>query len=201
MSLEFTAPNKANLTGLILAGGQGQRFNRQDKGLISFKNTTLIEYVIERLRPNVNQLLISANRNLDFYQSLNADCITDAIENFSGPLAGIHAALKNLQTDWLISVACDTPYFPADYVERMLTTLNESNSLLAIAQSNSQLQNVFMLAHKNLFNSLDTFLNKGERKAQIWVEQHQPVIVDFSDIDNAFYNINTPEDLIELEKM
>ncbi len=201
MDLEKTSkPEKSNISGLILAGGQGKRFNGQDKGRIIFNNIPLVEHAIHRLTPQVSHILISANRHLDYYQQLDAHCIKDIFSDYPGPLAGIHAALQNIQTDWLVSIACDSPCFPDDYVIRLSTALCQSDSLIAVAQSNQRLQNVFMLLHKSLFGSLERFLKTGERKAQIWIEQHNPVIVDFKESPDAFYNINTPEDLMQIEK-
>ncbi len=194
-------PTRDNTSGLILAGGRGQRFNNQDKGLIPFQGSTLAEHAISRLAPQVNTVLISANRHLGDYQKLGARCVQDVFSDYPGPLAGIHAALKNLDKQWLASVACDTPCFPTDYVERLSAALSQSDSLVAVAKSNNRLQNVFMLVHKTLFNSLDEFITRGERKAQIWLKQHNPVIVDFNDTPYTFYNINTPEDLIQIEKL
>ncbi len=194
-------PVKGNTDGLILAGGRGQRFNSQDKGLIPFHGVTLAEHAIARLTPQVSHVLVSANRHLNDYQKLNINCIQDIFPNYPGPLAGIHAALKNSESDWLASIACDTPCFPMDYVEKLSAKLTCSDSLVAVAKSNNRLQNVFMLVHKTLFNSLDEFIKQGERKAQIWLKQHNPVIVGFNEPTHAFYNINTPEDLAKIEKL
>jgi len=201
MHLEIEKPTKENTSGLILAGGRGRRFDNQDKGLINFRGTTLVEHAILKLTPQVHRVLISANRNLDFYAQLKLTCIEDASTDYLGPLAGIHAALQNLQTDWLVSVACDTPCFPRNYVKKLSNALSQSNSLIAIAQSDARLQSVFMLVHKTLFNSLDEFLKQGERKVQIWIEQHKPVIVNFNKSTQAFYNVNTIEDLNRLEEL
>lgn len=191
---------KNNVTGLILAGGQGQRFNDQDKGLIPYKKSTLAECAITRLTPHVKTILLSVNRNLDYYNSLGMTCIEDDFSDYLGPLAGIHSALKTMQTQWLVTIACDTPCFPLDYVEKLSSSLLGSESLLAVAHNNNRLQNVFMLVHKNLFESLDNFLMNGERKAKIWIEQNNPTIVEFSQ-QHAFYNINTPEDLTNIEAL
>lgn len=192
---------KDTISGLILAGGQGKRFNGQDKGLLPFKGTTLVEYAIKRLTPDVNEIIISANRNPDFYSKLQQRCVKDIIPDYSGPLAGIHAALSIIETEWLISIACDTPCFPNDYVKGLTNKQQQTNARLVLAQSHGQLQNVFMLVHKSLFTSLDTFLKSGERKAQIWIKQNNPAIAEFNKNDTAFYNINTAEDLNQLEKL
>lgn len=199
-----TPPTKHSMTGLILAGGRGQRFNDQDKGLILYKGTTLVENAITRLAPQVKTLMLSVNRNLDYYRNLNVSCTEDHFSDYLGPLAGIHSALKNMQTDWLVTIACDTPCFPTNYAERLAASLHSAESkpqaLLAVVRSDHRLQNVFMLVHKNLFLSLDSFLRSGERKAKIWIEQNNPTIVDFTQA-HAFANINTPEDLASIEAL
>jgi len=200
LSQALCHPTKNDITGLILAGGRGTRFNDQDKGLIPYKGSTLVENAISKLRPQVKTILLSVNRNLNFYNRLNPNCIEDNYSDYLGPLAGIHSALKIMQTPWLASIACDTPCFPSDYVEKLASSLKDKNSLLAVVQTGTQLQNVFMLVHKNLFESLDMFLSKGERKAQIWIEQNNPSIVQF-ERQEAFYNINTPDDLENIEAL
>lgn len=198
---KMAIPANTTISGLILAGGQGKRFAGQDKGLIPFKGTTLVEYAINRLKSEVNEVIISANRNLDFYQKLQLRCVEDSIADYSGPLAGIHAALRVIDTEWLVSIACDTPCFPGNYVRALALKQQQANSRLVVAQSHGRLQNVFILIHKSLLGSLDTFLESGERKAQIWIEQNSPAIAGFSENDTAFYNINTPEDLKQLENL
>lgn len=193
-------PTKNDITGLILAGGRGSRFNEQDKGLIPYKGSTLVENAISKLTPQVSSIILSANRNLDVYNKLDVECIEDSYSNFLGPLAGIHTALQTIKTEWLVSIACDTPCFPLHYVETLASSITKNKTRLAVAQSNNRLQNVFMLAHKSLFSSLDDFLERGERKAQIWIQQHNPNIVDFEQ-PHAFYNINTPEDLTQIEEL
>lgn len=194
----ISPPTRNNITGLILAGGRGTRFNEQDKGCLPYKGSTLTEHAIARLAPRVKTILLSANRNLDYYNKLNATCIEDGFSDYPGPLAGIHSALKKMQTEWLVTVACDTPCFPLDYVEKLSASLQNKESLIAVARNQNRLQNVFMLVHKNLLTSLDSFLKNGERKAQIWLEQNNPIIVDFTQ-QHAFTNINRPEDLINME--
>lgn len=196
----ISPPTRNNITGLILAGGRGTRFNGQDKGLIPYKGSTLAEHAIARLTPQVKTILLSVNRNLDYYNNLNTICIEDNFSDYPGPLAGIHTALKKMQTEWLVTIACDTPCFPLDYVEKLTAALVGNESLVAVVRNENRLQNVFMLVHKNLLASLDGFLKNGERKAQIWIEQNNPGIVDFTQ-QYAFYNINTPEDLANIEAL
>lgn len=202
MNLEnIPPPTKETITGLILAGGKGRRFNCQDKGLLAYKNTTLVEHAITRLQPQTAAIIISSNRHFAFYQQRNINYVEDKITGFSGPLAGIHAALAVIKTDWLVSIACDTPCFPYTYVEQLINALDKKKTLIAVAHSNKRLQNVSMLLHKSLYKSLDSFLMAGERKAQIWLEQHAPAICEFNSPPYAFFNINTPDELTEIERL
>lgn len=202
MNLDNTAvPTKENISGLILAGGRGKRFNGKDKGLIPYKNSTLVEHAIARLQPQTSHIVVSANRHFEFYQDRGIHFIKDKIVDYAGPLAGIHAALDETKTEWLVSIACDTPCFPQNYVEQLALAAAKNKTLIAVAHSHNRLQNISMLLHKSLYNSLDTFLNAGERKAQIWLEQHNPAIVEFNQPTHVFYNINTPDELSEIEQL
>lgn len=199
--------NRQAITGLILAGGRGQRFAGQDKGLIPYKGKPLVEHTLERLGPQVNGILISANRNLDSYRVLGYPVITDPViadhkQHYSGPLAGILAGLQyvqnNGQTDWLITAPCDTPCLPENIAEQLLSDLN--NQPLAIVHDGQRLQSTFMLIHKTLADNLRTYLESGQRKAQEWINKTPHSIVRITTPTTSFININTPEDLNELEQ-
>lgn len=197
--MTFIEPTKENINGLILAGGRSRRFNNQDKALMPFNGTTLVEHAVDRLKKQTHSVLVSANRHFDFYQQRNINYIEDKIADYAGPLAGIHAALATNKTPWLVSIACDTPCFPKDYVSQLANAVISNNTLIAVARSQNRLQNISMLIHQSLFDSLDCYLKAGERKAQIWLEQLQPSIVDFNQPEDSFFNINTEEQLQQME--
>ena len=197
----ITQPTKDNTNGLILAGGRSTRFYNQDKAFLSYKNTTLVEHAIEQLREQTSSIKVSANRHLEFYKERNIDYIEDKIEGYAGPLAGVHAALADSNQPWLACIACDTPCFPNDYVARLSKAAAKNDSLIAVARSQDRLQNISMLIHQSLFDSLDKYLNAGERKVQLWLETLKPSIVDFNEPSHAFFNVNTPEQLQQLEKL
>lgn len=182
------------VTGLILAGGRGSRMGGADKGWVDYRGKPLVEHTIERLRPQVDELLISANRSLDRYRSLGTTTVQDdaTFGEFAGPLAGMHAVLRVLHTPWLVVVPCDAPHLPADLVQRLRTGAGPARA--AVASAAGRLQPLFCLLHRDLFDSLTTFLAEGERKVERWLARVQASAVRFEDAA-AFVNFNTPSDL------
>jgi molybdopterin-guanine dinucleotide biosynthesis protein A len=186
-----------NVTGLILAGGAGKRMGGADKGLLDFQGRPLIAHVIERLTPQVDRLLISANRNLDAYRAFGHPVLTDlADEHFGrlGPLAGIQAGLLACETPWMIVCPCDCPQLPDDLVSRLLSAAETQGAALAVAATSTGMQPAFQLCRRELLPALEKTLAAGERKVGAWCRAQGAVEVTFPDPD-AFRNLNTPEEL------
>ena len=136
---------------IILAGGKGKRVGGVDKGLLEYKNKPLIEHIINIIAPQVDDIVISANRNTERYKEYARKVISDESEDFLGPLAGIDAALPHCAHDRVLIVACDTPFLPGDIIEKFLLTHN--NKKLYIAESGKKLQLV-LLMHRSLHDSI-----------------------------------------------
>lgn len=176
------------------AGGQGS----VDKALIAFRSRPLVAHVIARIRPQVSALLLNANRSLADYSGFGYPVIADTIQGYPGPLAGLHAALLNARTPWVQIVPCDSPFLPIDLVSRLADGLSNQRSRIALARTVTGLQPVFALVHRELAPDLQHYLDTGGRKIDRWYQQHNAVLVDFDD-ENAFVNLNTPEELNRLE--
>lgn len=189
------------ITGLILAGGQGRRMGGVDKGLQIFRGKRLVDHVYERLAPQVGGIIINANQNHDAYKSFGVRVVSDAIGNFAGPLAGLHAGLSVSRRPYLASVPCDSPFLPEDLVERLMARLNESGAELAVAKTGDQPHPVFCLARRSVLDHLTNFLKGGGRKIDAWYASLDVVEVDFDDEAGAFSNINTREELANLEEV
>ena len=188
-----------SVSGLILAGGQGQRLGGRDKGLVSLKRQPMIAPVIARFAPQVNDsLAISANRNITRYEQFGYPVLRDFAENFDGPLAGIQAGLHWCPTDYLAVVPCDSPLLPLDLVSRLLTAIRRNQSNVAMATLAGKRQPVFALIEASLTGSLDKFLAEGERKIGKWYESERLACVEFEQ-DLAFSNVNTENELAELQ--
>lgn len=184
-----------SITGVILAGGRSRRMGGDDKGLISFQKRPLVQYAINAIRPQVDHIVVNANRNLQQYQSYGLPVISDSLSDFQGPLAGMLAALQQSETDYILTIPCDSPFIPSHYRQRMMETLLASGRKLAVATDGKRLQPVFCLIHRSLQDDLQLYLQRGERKIEQWLRQHDIAVVDFSDQPDCFININQPEDL------
>lgn len=175
---------------IILAGGKGKRIGGVDKGLLEYKNKPLIEHMINIIAPQVDDIVISANRNTERYEGYTRKVVSDESEDYLGPLAGISAALPHCNHDWVLIVACDTPFLPGDIIDRFL--LNENGSKLYIAESDNHLQLVLLL-HKTLHESIRNSLHEGQLRLMQWARSQQPEAVIFQD-GTAFKNFNYNED-------
>jgi molybdopterin-guanine dinucleotide biosynthesis protein A len=184
-----------SVTGLILAGGKGSRMGGVDKGLKSFRGKRLVDHVYERLAPQVGGIIINANQNHDDYRTFGVRVVSDAIGGYAGPLAGLHAGLSVSKRPFLASVPCDSPFLPADLVERLYARLDESGAELAVAKTGDQPHPVFCLVRRGVIDHLAEFLKGGGRKIDAWYATLNVVEVAFDDEAEAFSNINTREEL------
>lgn len=188
-----------NITGVILAGGQARRMGGQDKGLIEVSGKPMIEYVIAALQPQVDKIIINANRNHDVYAKYGMPVIADNYEGFNGPLAGMASCMKVIDTEYMITTPCDSPFVPDDLLTRMYTALQDNQADISVADSGDRIQPVFSLLKCTLLDSLQAYLDSGERKIDRWFQQHVMTRVDFSDKPETFLNVNTQEDIKDIE--
>lgn len=193
-----------HITGLILAGGRAQRMGGIDKGLIPFHGKALIEFAINRLKPQVSTILINANRSITKYSHYGYPVLMDETPDFSGPLAGFSVGLKHCKTPYLLTSPCDSPLLPFDLAQKMAAELEGNNLELVFASSKEEdgkirSQPVFCLMKSSLQDSLDAFLSKGDLKIDRWFKELRSGTVVFEN-PQAFANVNTPEELATLEK-
>ncbi len=190
------------LTGVVLAGGQAKRMGGIDKGLLKLQGHHLVEYVLTALRPQVEHLLISANRHLDVYAELGqCEVVPDTIENYAGPLAGMAASLKTINTPYTLFVPCDTPLLNENLIIRLFQALNNKQTEIVFAHDGQRSQYLFTVLKTELLENLLAFLQSGQRKVGLWYEKNNAYSVDCADIAHSFLNINAPEDYQQLEKL
>jgi molybdopterin-guanine dinucleotide biosynthesis protein A len=187
------------VTGVILAGGQGSRMGGVDKGLQPFRGKPMVAHVVERLAPQVDELLLNANRNLDAYAQLGHRVIADEIEGFAGPLAGFERGLAHARGELVVTVPCDSPFLPLDLVARLRAALESAGAQLAVARTGEQAHPVFCLMRREVHAGLSDFLASGQRKIDKWYASLRVAEVAFDDEPQAFLNINTREELAGLE--
>ncbi len=196
------------ILGGVLAGGQSTRMGGREKSLLVAGGKPLIERVIQRLAPQLCDIVINANGQHSRFSSLSAPVVGDVFEDYAGPLAGIHALMDyaiKAPADFthIASVAADTPFFPLNFVEKCGYELSSPDfNEIVIAKSGGFHHPVFGLWPVALFPSLDKFLQSGKtRKVMAFVKQHPHCFAEFSftrseelEID-PFFNINTPLDM------
>ncbi|MGL6425702.1 molybdenum cofactor guanylyltransferase MobA [Aeromonas hydrophila] len=185
------------VSAVVLAGGRATRMGGADKGWVELAGRPLIDHVLDRLRPQVDEILINANRSQARYQAL-APVIGDDSPDYLGPLAGMQAGLAAARHDWVLFVPCDGPALPRDLMARFRAALTPQTELV-VAHDGDWLQPVVALLHKSLLPSLSAALAEGERKIDIWFARHQMAVVSFADQPDAFINLNSPDELAAYE--
>lgn len=186
------------ITGVILAGGRGRRMGGVDKGLVELHGKPMVSHVIGRLEPQVAELFINANRETARYEALGLTVIEDDVPGFAGPLAGLHKAMKLASHPYVLAVPCDSPILPAKLAQRFINAMIERDADIVIAKAGAQVHPVFCLCRTSLLPSLESYLQSGGRKVEDWQRKHDLVEVVFDDQSDAFYNVNTSEELAHL---
>jgi|SRR5476649_1026319 len=183
----------SEITGVILAGGRSTRMGGEDKGLIALNHVPLYRYVLDRLSPQVVEVMISANRNLQHYRESGLMVINDTLPDYPGPLAGMLAGLRAADTPWVAFAPCDVPIFPANLVSRLWQ--GKQHALAAFACAGEHDHPTFSLLHRSLVPALENFLARGERKVMLFFTQINAQRVAFPLEPRAFTNLNTPQDI------
>ena len=177
----------------MLAGGLGRRMGGVDKGLQPFRGKPMAQWAIERLAPQVDELIVNANQNRSDYERFGYRVVADELSGFAGPLAGLHAGMKAAGRDLVVTAPCDSPFLPGDLVARLRGALGANQ--LAVAKTGAQPHPVFSLVSRGVLPHLEAFLTSGGRKIDAWYASLKVVEVAFDDEEDAFRNINTRAEL------
>jgi molybdopterin-guanine dinucleotide biosynthesis protein A len=191
------------IVGLLLAGGQSRRMGGGDKALRLIGGVPLLDRVIERMRPQVETLVLNANGDPGRFTSFGLPVVPDSVPDYAGPLSGVLAGL-----DWtaehrpdcayVVSVATDAPFLPRDLVSRLVRGMENSAADLACAASGGQPHPVIGLWPVRLREDLRRAVaDETIRKVDVWTARHRLTIVPFlSEPLDPFFNANRPEDLV-----
>jgi len=190
-------PSPEAITGVVLAGGRARRMQGRDKGLLPLAGRPLVDHVLEALRPQVGALLVNANRHHRAYARPDVTVVADGRDDYAGPLAGMAAALRRIETDWALTVPCDAPHIVPDLGAR-LAAASAGRHRACVARTPDSLQPVWCLLHRDLAGSLERFLATGGRKVAAWLDEAGALAVDFEDPE-GFLNLNTEAELSALE--
>jgi molybdopterin-guanine dinucleotide biosynthesis protein A len=157
--------------------------------------------VIDRMRPQVGALAVSANGKAIQLPGLRLPVLDDAEFQFEGPLAGILAGMRWARqvapsADWLATAATDTPFLPPDLVRRLFGA-SDLSTVARLAASHGRVHPVFGLWPLALAPALEGWLAAGpSRKVHDWLQRIPHVVVEFDQVDGSdpFFNVNTPDD-------
>ena len=188
------------ITTVILAGGAARRMGGEDKGLTPLSGKAMIAYVIERLSSQCQEMVINCNRSQQQYAAFGYPLIEDTIGGGLGPLAGVLSALESSDSDYVLSVPCDTPLLPTDLIERMLQAIAQEDAEACTVSDGERLHPVVLLVKRSVLSGLRDYLCGGGRKVHDWFYSIPHCSADFSDQPEAFANINTPQQLATLQQ-
>jgi len=184
------------VTAIVLAGGQGARVGFQDKGLLQWRDRALIDHVIARIQPQVENIIVSANRHILEYQQRGFLVVSDQQPDFAGPLAGITSCLALVDTEFVLTVPCDMPLLPSDLISRLQRVIPQDSVVdCTVATDGSYCQYLVALYRRTALLALPQALEDGVRAVKHWQQRIRAVTVDFSDAAACFGNFNTLEQL------
>ena len=196
--------------GVILAGGRSQRLHGEDKGLILINKAPMISFAITRLKPQVSEIIISANRNQEAYKQFGYQVVSDVIDNFHGPLSGLLSAMDALLSEGKMKMAqssifltaCDMPDLPTDFIDRISmysASSSQHQPSIYIANDGVRRQPLCSYIPLSLRDDLAAWLSQGNRKVEDWFSRLQPIDIDYSSTPDAFVNLNTDADIKRFE--
>lgn len=184
--------DRTQITAIILCGGQGARIGGQDKPLLQLNSRHIIDYVIERIQPQVNSILLSCSRNVALYESKGFPVVVD--KDFAkGPLGGLSAAFKHLDTEWALTIPGDTPFVSESIVK--LLARDAVADGLAIPSVDGIRQNLLMLLNRTTQLELSAFYEQGGSAVKHWLDSKGIQSVNLNSIKASFFNVNTAADL------
>ena len=189
--------NQLSISAVILAGGRGQRMGGADKGLIVWQKKPLVAHVIAALEPQVNQIILSCNRNIEAYSSYGYPVIKDDLSNFQGPLSGVISVLDSsiCTGQLLLLYPCDSPNPPSNLVEILSRKLIDEQLDCAYCNDGSRDQYLFSLISTNCRDSLSTYLLGNNRSVRGWFKTLKSSSVNFSAYRHQFLNFNLDKEL------
>jgi molybdenum cofactor guanylyltransferase len=188
--------------GLVLAGGLARRMGGGDKALIKIGNETILQRALDRLKPQVSDIVLNANGDPARFSSFGLPVVADSVPDFAGPLAGILAGLdwvaaNKPSTEWVVSVPGDCPFLPRDLVAKLHEARTREGKALACAHSGDWRHPVVGLWQVALREDLRRAITVEDlRKIEVWTARHGVALANWPvEPVDPFFNVNTPEDV------
>ena len=185
---------REDITGVVLCGGDGERFGGGLKPLAHFHGRPLLAHVLQRLAPQVSRVLLSAGRHGEAFAAFGCETISDSCAG-AGPLGGLVSALPAVRTPWLFLCPADAPRFPKDLVRRLAADAERRG--VAVPHDGERRQNLFLLIRMDQAEALADFFEDGGRALHRWLDARGIDSTDLSDHAGSFLNVNAPSDLTQ----
>ncbi len=178
---------------LLLAGGRGQRMGGQDKGLLEWRGQPLIAHLHALTRPLSDDLIISCNRNQEYYARYADRLVADAELDFPGPLAGILAGLAVARHDWLLVLPCDAPLLDLALLQSMRQQASHHENKPLMLRRGTQWEPLFCLLPRTLLQPLQLAWQAGERSPRRALLALVAEALECAEDDARLANLNTPQ--------
>jgi molybdopterin-guanine dinucleotide biosynthesis protein A len=190
-----------DVVGVVLAGGRSSRMGAE-KALLALSGIPLVERVTARLRAQVEKVVIGANGDPDRFRRCAVPVVPDTVVD-CGPIGGLLTGLlwaRSADLPFVLTVACDTPFFPVDLARRLLQSIEHDPSRTAVARSDGHDHYTFALHPTACLDDLLAWLDRSaDRSLRGWLEGRRPANVEFEGAPAPFFNINAPMDLVLAE--
>ena len=188
------------INGIILAGGESRRFG-SPKAIARYKNDYFINYSINALRGNVNQITIVSHSNLSSQLStIMKETIIEDLPAFQGfgPLAGILSGMELAPATWYVILPCDTPKIRMEMIEKLLAFCEDNfDAIVPVIQDRKQ--PLIAVYHHRLKKEINDLLEGRDLKMNSLLNRCRVKYITEEDLESSgieFVNINQPDDLI-----
>jgi molybdopterin-guanine dinucleotide biosynthesis protein A len=185
-----------DITGVILCGGEGRRMGAGEKPWQLLHGKPLVQHVLSRLSAQVGTVFISANRDIERYESTGATVFTD-VEPGLGPLGGLGSVSAHVITPWIFCCPGDAPLLETSLVSRLAANMGDQLDG-AYPHDGEQDQHLFLLVQTATCATIAPYLASGERSVRGWLAQHRMGSVALPELAGHFVNVNSPSDLSQL---
>lgn len=190
--------NLSELTAIILAGGKSSRMG-QDKALIPILGVPLLKLVYD-VATTCADIYVVTPRIESYQQILPLNCqFIREVPPFGGPLLGFAQGLTQVQTDWVLLLACDLPNLRVEVLQQWANKLDdvESEAIASLVHHNKRWEPLCGFYRRNCLPNLNQYIEQGGRSFQEWLNQHCVDILPMTE-PSMLFNCNTPEDLANL---
>lgn len=186
--------DKNDITGVILCGGRGARLSGLDKPLIELGNQRIVDCMIDRMREQVGDIILSCSRNVALYEAIGHRVVVDG-EPSEGPLAGLHESFSYVETEWVLTTPGDIPFISRTLVDKLQMDAERRGVAVPVVQG--QQQNLCLLLDTKHRESLTNFYLNGGRAVKQWLAQCEIPATESSELALDFLNVNTMYELKE----